>query len=159
MEDSFAGARDEAAMCCGTLMKMVGERPLNPVMDGMADVRKAKVKEAFEKATVKCKAGGGPPKPPPAAAPAAAPKKKAKPSPPQPSAKSTVEPKARPTRASAAAASKKITHDAEELNKSTQESSSPNGEAHGSSSTAVEGEAFLCSCVLSCLLSCRSSCT
>ncbi|KAL1735292.1 armadillo-type protein [Schizophyllum commune] len=76
MEDSFAGARDEAAMCCGTLMKMVGERPLNPVMDGMADVRKAKVKEAFEKATVKCKAGGGPPKPPPAAAPAAAPKKK-----------------------------------------------------------------------------------
>ena len=76
MEDSFAGARDEAAMCCGTLMKMVGERPLNPVMDGMADVRKAKVKEAFEKATVKCKAGVGPPKPPPAAAPAAAPKKK-----------------------------------------------------------------------------------
>ena len=89
----------------------------------------------------------------------AAPKKKAKPSPPQPSAKSTVEPKARPTRASAAAASKKIAHDAEELNKSTQESSSPNGEAHGSSSTAVEGKAFLCSCVLSCLLSCRSSCT
>lgn len=35
-------------------MKMVGERPLNALMDGLADVRKAKVKEAFEKAVVKC---------------------------------------------------------------------------------------------------------
>ncbi|KAF7322950.1 Microtubule associated protein [Mycena chlorophos] len=78
LEDSFEGARNEAATCLGTLMKMVGERPLNPVMEGLADVRKAKVKEAFEKATVKCKAGAAaPPKaaaPPPAAAP---PKKKA----------------------------------------------------------------------------------
>ncbi len=58
-------------------MKMVGERPLNALMDGLADVRKAKVKEAFEKATVKCKAGG-PPKPAAAPPPAkAAPKKKA----------------------------------------------------------------------------------
>jgi cytoskeleton-associated protein 5 len=39
-------------------------------MDGLADVRKAKVKEAFEKATVKAKAGAGaPPKAPPAKAP------------------------------------------------------------------------------------------
>lgn len=71
LEDSFAGARDEAANALGTLMKMVGERPLAALMDGIADVRKAKVKEAFEKATVKAKAGaGGPPKaapPPPAA--------------------------------------------------------------------------------------------
>lgn len=68
LEDSFEGARNEAAVCLGTLMKMVGERPLNAVMDGLADVRKAKVKEAYDKATVKCKAGsGGPPKPPPAA--------------------------------------------------------------------------------------------
>ncbi len=37
-------------------MKMVGERPLNAVMEGLADMRKVKVKEAFEKATVKCKA-------------------------------------------------------------------------------------------------------
>lgn len=64
LEDSFEGARNEAAACLGTLMKMVGERPLNALMDGLADVRKAKVKEAHEKATVKCKAGtGGPPKP------------------------------------------------------------------------------------------------
>ncbi|KAF8268872.1 ARM repeat-containing protein [Lactarius quietus] len=51
LEDSYAGARDEAANAFGTLMKMVGERPLVAVMDGLADVRKAKVKEAHEKAT------------------------------------------------------------------------------------------------------------
>lgn len=67
LEDSFEGARNEAAVCLGTLMKMVGERPLNALMDGLADVRKAKVKEAYDKATVKCKAGSGGPKPPPAA--------------------------------------------------------------------------------------------
>jgi cytoskeleton-associated protein 5 len=61
LEDGFAGARDEAATCLGTLMKMVGERPLNALVDGLADVRKAKVKEAYEKATVKCKAGTGAP--------------------------------------------------------------------------------------------------
>ncbi|TFY82674.1 hypothetical protein EWM64_g1342 [Hericium alpestre] len=73
LEDSFAGARDEAAVSLGTLMKMVGERPLGPVMDGLADVRKVKVKEAYEKATVKAKAGsGGPSK---AAAKEAPPKK------------------------------------------------------------------------------------
>ncbi|KAJ7219239.1 microtubule associated protein [Mycena pura] len=77
LEDGFEGARNEAATCLGTLMKMVGERPLNPVMDGLADVRKAKVKEAFERATVKCKSGAV--APPRAAAPAATapPKKKA----------------------------------------------------------------------------------
>ena len=67
LEDSYAGARDEAANAFGTLMKMVGERALGAAMDGLADVRKAKVKEAFEKATVKAKAGASaPPKPPPA---------------------------------------------------------------------------------------------
>jgi cytoskeleton-associated protein 5 len=60
LEDSFEGARNEAATCLGTLMKMVGERPLNATMENIADVRKAKVKEAFEKATVKCKSGSTP---------------------------------------------------------------------------------------------------
>lgn len=70
LEDSYVGARDEAANAFGTLMKMVGERPLAAVMDGFADVRKAKVKEAYEKATVKAKAGASaPPKPPPAKMP------------------------------------------------------------------------------------------
>ena len=78
LEDGFEGARNEAASCMGTLMKMVGERPLNAVVEGLADVRKAKIKEAYEKATVKCKAGaGGPPKAaPPKAAPAVVPAKK-----------------------------------------------------------------------------------
>ena len=70
LEDSYVGARDEAANAFGTLMKMVGERPLAAVMDSFADVRKAKVKEAYEKATVKAKAGASaPPKPPPAKMP------------------------------------------------------------------------------------------
>ncbi|KAF5365755.1 hypothetical protein D9758_003307 [Tetrapyrgos nigripes] len=86
LEDGFEGARNEAATCMGTLMKMVGERPLNAVIEPLADVRKAKIKEAFEKATVKCKAGGGPP--PKASAPlaAAAPKKKAPTAKPRPAA-------------------------------------------------------------------------
>lgn len=69
LEDSYAGAREEAANAFGTLMKMVGERALGAAMDGLADVRKAKVKEAYEKATVKAKVGASaPPKPAPAKA-------------------------------------------------------------------------------------------
>ncbi|KAG6854306.1 hypothetical protein C0991_008201 [Blastosporella zonata] len=63
LEDGFEGARNEAAICLGTLMKMVGERPLTAVMDALADVRKAKVKEAYDKATVKStSAKAAPPK-------------------------------------------------------------------------------------------------
>jgi cytoskeleton-associated protein 5 len=73
LEDSFEGARNEAAAALGTLMRMVGERPLNAIVDGLPDVRKSKVKEAYEKATVKAKVGAsGPPKPsgpPPTKAP------------------------------------------------------------------------------------------
>jgi cytoskeleton-associated protein 5 len=75
LEDGFAGARDEAATCLGTLMKMVGERPLNALVEGLADVRKVKVKEAYEKATVKCKAGTAPSAKGPAGKKAAPPKK------------------------------------------------------------------------------------
>ena len=70
LEDGFENARNEAATCLGTLMKMVGERPLNAIMDGLADVRKAKVKESYEKAVVKCKSpAAGPPKAAPAPKP------------------------------------------------------------------------------------------
>lgn len=58
LDDGFEGARNEAAICLGTLMKMVGERPLNALLNGLADVRKSKVTEAYEKATIKCKVGG-----------------------------------------------------------------------------------------------------
>ncbi|KAF9532947.1 hypothetical protein CPB83DRAFT_873879 [Crepidotus variabilis] len=115
-DDGFEGARNEAANCLGHLMKMVGERPLNATMDGLADNRKAKVKEAFENATVKCKAGG--PAPPPKAA--APPAKKGAPSkskapPPQeeeapPPPKAAPKPKApakKPATAPAASAPKK----------------------------------------------------
>ncbi|KAI8998718.1 ARM repeat-containing protein [Trametes punicea] len=85
LEDSFEGARNEAAVCLGTLMKMVGERPLNALMDGLADVRKVKVKEAYDNAKVKAKAGSGA-APKPAAPPSAAkePPKKKPPPPKQP---------------------------------------------------------------------------
>ncbi|KAL1947742.1 hypothetical protein VTO73DRAFT_13466 [Trametes versicolor] len=64
LEDPFEGARTEAAICLGTLMKMVGERPLNALMDSLADMRKVKVKEAFDTAKVKAKVGAAaPPKP------------------------------------------------------------------------------------------------
>lgn len=56
--------RDDAALALGTLMKIVGERPLNPVLEPLDAGRKTKVKEAFEQATVRCKAGSAP-KPPP----------------------------------------------------------------------------------------------
>jgi cytoskeleton-associated protein 5 len=78
LEDSFEGARNEAATALGTLMRMVGERPLNAIMDSLPEVRKSKVKEAHEKAVVRAKTGAsGPPKPsgpPPTKAP---PQKKA----------------------------------------------------------------------------------
>jgi cytoskeleton-associated protein 5 len=70
LEDGFEGARNEAATCLGTLMKMVGERPLNAIVGGLADMRKAKVKESYEKAVVKCKSPGTvPPKAAPAPKP------------------------------------------------------------------------------------------
>ena len=76
LEDTFEGTRNEAANCMGTLMKMVGERPLNGVIEPLADTRKAKIKEAFEKATVKAKVGAAAPPKKAAPAPAAAPPKK-----------------------------------------------------------------------------------
>ncbi|KAG8719475.1 Microtubule-associated protein, microtubule dynamics during spindle orientation [Ceratobasidium sp. 394] len=82
LEDSDEKVRTGAAEGLGLTMKIVGERALNPVMEAMDDIRKAKVKEQFEKAQVKCKASAAPPpKPPPAAA---APPKKKKPAGPPP---------------------------------------------------------------------------
>ena len=63
LEDGFEPVRAAAADGLGALMKIVGERQLNSVIDPLDDIRKAKVKEAFEKATVRCKFGAAPPKP------------------------------------------------------------------------------------------------
>lgn len=67
--DSFEPIRASAQEGLGILMKIIGERALNPFLEPVDDIKKAKVKEAFEKATVKCKAGGSAPPKPPAAAP------------------------------------------------------------------------------------------
>jgi cytoskeleton-associated protein 5 len=81
LDDSSESVRNEAALALGSLMKIVGERAMNPIMEPLDDLRKAKVKEAFEKVTVKCKAGSGAPasKPPPAPTDSAPPKKKGAP--------------------------------------------------------------------------------
>lgn len=56
--DSFEPVRGAAAEALGLLMKILGERAFGPVIEGLDDLRKAKVKESFEKAEVKFKAGG-----------------------------------------------------------------------------------------------------
>lgn len=80
--DGSADVRDAGAQGLGTLMKLIGERPMNQFIDGLDDIRKAKIQEQFKIATVKVKAGGGAPArsaaPPPAAS--SAPKPKPKPS-------------------------------------------------------------------------------
>lgn len=66
MGDSVEANRNAAADALGTLTKLVGERAMAAKIDALDDVRKAKVREAMEKATVKAKPGKAPP---PAAAP------------------------------------------------------------------------------------------
>lgn len=81
LSDTSGPVRDGAAEAMGTLMKILGERQMNPFLDGLDDIRKAKIKEFFETAEVKAKEKPkpvAPPPPPPAAAKAPA-KKVAKP--------------------------------------------------------------------------------
>ncbi|KAI1299876.1 armadillo-type protein [Xylaria venustula] len=69
LSESSEGLRSGGAEVLGTVMKIVGERAMNPNMEALDDIRKAKVKEFFEKAEVKAK---DKPKPKPAPAPAPA---------------------------------------------------------------------------------------
>jgi cytoskeleton-associated protein 5 len=64
-EDGFEPVRSAACEALGTLMKLVGERAFGPFLEGMDDIRKAKVKDAFEKAEVKCKVRAAPAAAPP----------------------------------------------------------------------------------------------
>jgi protein STU2 len=75
LTDSSEVVRSGAAEILGTLMKIMGERAMNPYLDGLDEIRKTKIKEYFETAEVKAK---DKPKPPPAvvAATKAAPAKK-----------------------------------------------------------------------------------
>lgn len=55
--DSFEPVRAAAVDVFGTLMKVVGERALNPVLADIDDIRKAKIREVFDKVQVRCAPG------------------------------------------------------------------------------------------------------
>ncbi|RUO96555.1 hypothetical protein BC936DRAFT_141846 [Jimgerdemannia flammicorona] len=72
-EDGDASVREASAEGLGTLMKCVGEKAMIQYMENLEDIKKAKVKEFFEKAEVKAKPATAARKPPPpVAAPPAA---------------------------------------------------------------------------------------
>ncbi|ROW06883.1 hypothetical protein VMCG_04037 [Cytospora schulzeri] len=64
LSESSPALRDGGAEILGTIMKIIGERGMNPHMEGLDEIRKTKIKEYFETAEVKAKEK---PKPPPAA--------------------------------------------------------------------------------------------
>lgn len=53
--DTFEFVRNSSAEVIGTLMKIVGERQMNFILDGVDDLRRAKVREYFESVKVKVK--------------------------------------------------------------------------------------------------------
>ncbi|KPI40828.1 Spindle pole body component alp14 [Cyphellophora attinorum] len=64
LTESAETIRAAGAEVLGTLMKIIGERAMNPYLEGLDDVRKTKIKEFFDTAQVKAKE-----KPKPVAAP------------------------------------------------------------------------------------------
>lgn len=66
LAESSEGLRSGGAEVLGTIMKIIGERAMNPHLEGLDDIRKNKIKEYFDKAEVKAKE-----RPKPAPAPAA----------------------------------------------------------------------------------------
>ncbi len=75
LSESSEGLRSGGAEVLGTVMKIVGERAMNPHMEALDDIRKTKVREFFEKAEVKAKEKPKPVPAPAARAPAGGPKK------------------------------------------------------------------------------------
>ncbi|OTA53015.1 ARM repeat-containing protein [Hypoxylon sp. EC38] len=65
LSESSEGLRSGGAEVLGTIMKIIGERAMNPHLEGLDDIRKNKIKEYFDKAEVKAKE-----RPKPAPAPA-----------------------------------------------------------------------------------------
>ncbi|KAK3317536.1 armadillo-type protein [Cercophora scortea] len=63
LSEGSEALRSGGAEILGTVMKIIGERAMNPHLEGLDDIRKAKVKEFWEVAEVKAKEK---PKPPPA---------------------------------------------------------------------------------------------
>lgn len=75
LSEGSEGLRSGGAEVLGTVMKIVGERVMNPHIEGLDDIRKTKIKEFFEKAEVKAKDKPKPPPAPVARAQAGGPKK------------------------------------------------------------------------------------
>ncbi|CAK7230222.1 hypothetical protein SEUCBS140593_007510 [Sporothrix eucalyptigena] len=77
LAESSEGLRSGGAEVLGTVMKIIGERAMNPHLEGLDEIRKTKIKEFYETAEVKAKDKPKPVAPPPAArAPAGGPPKK-----------------------------------------------------------------------------------
>ncbi|KAI9483394.1 MAG: armadillo-type protein [Benjaminiella poitrasii] len=81
LDDADANAREAGAEGLGTLMKLVGEKPMLVFTDGLNDIQMGKIREAYEKATVKVKASKKV-QPPPAAVKSVPPKAVRKAAPP-----------------------------------------------------------------------------
>ncbi|MCJ1402252.1 Microtubule-associated protein, microtubule dynamics during spindle orientation [Xylographa trunciseda] len=75
LTESTEVTRSGGAEILGTLMKIMGERSMNPYLEGLDDIRKTKIKEYFDAAEVKAKDKPKPAAPPPPKA-APAPQKK-----------------------------------------------------------------------------------
>ena len=63
LSEGSEALRSGGAEILGTVMKIIGERGMNPHLEGLDEIRKTKIKEFFETAEVKAKEK---PKPPPA---------------------------------------------------------------------------------------------
>lgn len=79
LDDADANAREAGAEGLGTLMKLIGEKPMLAFTDGLDDIKMGKIKEHFEKVTVKAKVPKKAAPPPPPVKKAAAPVRKALP--------------------------------------------------------------------------------
>jgi protein STU2 len=55
LTESTENLRTAGAEVLGTMMKIIGERAMNPYLDGLDDIRKSKIKEFFDTAEVKAK--------------------------------------------------------------------------------------------------------
>lgn len=75
LSESSEGLRSGGAEVLGTVMKIIGERAMNPHLEGLDDIRKNKIKEYFDKAEVKAKDKPKPPPAPAARGPPGGPKK------------------------------------------------------------------------------------
>ncbi|KAI4195100.1 MAG: hypothetical protein LQ346_003524 [Caloplaca aetnensis] len=69
LTESVEAIRAGGAEVLGTVMKIMGERAMGPYLEGLDDIRKAKIKELCDAAEVKAKDKPKPVAPPPKAAP------------------------------------------------------------------------------------------